>query len=262
MLRKPVWRIEPAPLIDRNLNASIWQKGLSLGDALLRFCPRRLRRQLENTYDPKLLECFPENVRKVTWEDIEAWRDLGSALPEKFIKILIRREKMRDEMRAWLRAALGNGTYAAYGDWPPLGPNNPANLIRAEYFLDGEIDWTKLLLKIGDTEIIAIRVFRLSWVKKESVTAAKEIQPAPEIQDKTNATKVKKRGRRASPEIVAVIRELDREPGFRSLRRDIQTDMVIEQLDEKYPDRFPGGKGRKRSTVARYLFEQLEGEKT
>lgn len=168
-------RTEPATLIDRRLNASIWRKGLSLDDASWQFCPFEIHRRLQEARDPKLMERFSENVRKVTLEKLQALPSLGSALPLEFIDILFKPATIRSEMRDWLQGALRKGKYAAYGDWPPLNPNNPPKLIPQDYFQHGQIDWAKSQLKIGNTEIIAIKVFRLNWVKQENILAVKRV---------------------------------------------------------------------------------------
>jgi hypothetical protein len=94
-------------------------------------------------------------------------------------------------------------------------------------------------IKWGKSEIIG-NGFHFVSVKVAKLQRSEQLPEIPNKQKKKTPSKV---GRRASSEVIDIIHELNKSPGFRQMRRKAQAELVIKEASEKFPERFPGGKG-------------------
>jgi hypothetical protein len=111
---------------------------------------------------------------------------------------------------------------------------------------DSSIKWAKSQVAGNGLHFVSVKV-----------TKIRRSEPLPEIPVRAKTKARSKLGRRASSEIIDIIRVLNAEAPFGRLSRKSQTDSVIRYASEKLPERFPQGKGLHPSTVSRYLHQEL-----
>jgi hypothetical protein len=227
----------------------LWERGVALNEAPDRFAPASLA--------APVLEARPEDRGELTggWKmvaDQGGWDENRKRAAKDLLAAtatlgdsLIAQGRLRDARCSHIVKMILAKKAVAVGF--PNGAAGDPQIIPTYLFENRTyIKWGSSSIVGNNLNFVSVRIARL-----------RRTEQLPEIQNEAKANTPAKVGRRPSTEIIEIINELNMDPGFGKLPRKSQAQLVIKRTSEKYPKRFPHGKGLHVSTVCKYLHQEL-----
>jgi len=227
----------------------LWNRGTPLADAPERFAPKSLARSVA---EPKpsstgeLEGAWKRLADQAGW-DTERRQQVkrGEDAFDGLIDRIVAKGTLRNDCCNYVLRLLSKHKAIAVGY--PSGATGEPEIIPVYLFENPKyIDWRLSSVAGNGLKFVSVRVVRLRHSEKlpENAIPAKKQQSS-------------KVGRKASSEVVEIIRELNRDPDFEKKSGKQQAELVRENAITKYPKRYRSGRGLSQKTIYRYLHKEL-----
>jgi hypothetical protein len=219
----------------------LWQHGIELEVASIRFAPRSFRRELQNA--PKIggaLRGFLKAIADYgTLDDIarqklnDSANDANAAWAE-----LKADAEFRKKCQDYLLKQLSRDKLVAYGY--SKGAKTPALIPAFLFEYSKHVIWEKSSVIGNDLQFISVRIACPPLQRSKALGL-----PIP--------IPAKNHPKLRSAKLIAIIKQLDKDLSFRNSLRKTQANLVRSEAIKKHIKTFPGGRGADVKTISAYL---------